>query len=332
VVCAVRFLPLQSSLQQRSYCARCYYARLTAHLCVTRNALRQQTKAAQFVKFNLVIFETLWLVVHLNPQTPTVLTNLRAAEVKFNVGQGSRGQPGYGRRDNSSESMCKTCGCGNPFDPASEFSAWGKGVVPQRLDTDDAHQLFDPATDTAVCFDMQGALLQQHQRPAPHGDAVLLEEDDVQHADSPAPRDVRCVLYTTHAMCRAVEQMWQFSVVILLSTVQPGIFLVSTYGLFINLCVTLCGGSLGAYLDATPRLRAVRVVSATRNFAIAAAALAMYLLIRESYNPSLRLPLLIAVHILGAIAGLGRCYSRSHLFSVGCKRLHVWHFISMQIL
>jgi Ferroportin1 (FPN1) len=213
--------------------------------------------------------------------------------------------------------MCRTCGCEDQPDPAVYFDV--QGVFLHKHQTlalgHVAKQLIESAGDsTAVCFDVPGVQLQKHQRIALHHEAALPEEDDVLQADSSAegPRNVRCVLYTTHTMCRAVEQMWQFSVVILLSTIQPGIFLVSTYGLFINLCVTMCGGSLGAYLDRTPRLHAVRVVSVCRNLAIAAAALTMYLLIQESYHPSLRLPLLIAVHILGAVAGLGRCYLYFH--------------------
>jgi Ferroportin1 (FPN1) len=210
--------------------------------------------------------------------------------------------------------MCRTCGCEIELDPAVYFDVQGELLHNnQRLAlAHDAKQLvaIDAADKSAaVCFDVPGVLLPQHQRIASLHEAALPDEDNVLHADSSAegPRDVRCVLYTTHTMCRAVEQMWQFSVVILLSTIQPGIFLVSTYGLFINLCITLCGGSLGAYLDRTPRLHAVRVVSVCRNLAIAAAALAMYLLIQESYHQSLRLPLLIAVHLLGAVAGLGKC-------------------------
>jgi Ferroportin1 (FPN1) len=207
--------------------------------------------------------------------------------------------------------MCRTCGCESELDTAVYLDVQGELPHKQRLALGrDAKQLIESADDsTAVCFDVPGAQLQQHQRITSHHEAMLPEEDDVLHAERlvESPRDVRCVLYTTHTMCRAVEQMWQFSVVILLSTIQPGIFLVSTYGLFINLCVTLCGGSLGAYLDRTPRLLAVRMVSVCRNLAIAAAALAMYLLIQESYHQSLRLPLLIAVHLLGAVAGLGKC-------------------------
>ena len=86
---------------------------------------------------------------------------------------------------------------------------------------------------------------------------------------------------------------------------KPGIFLVSTYGLCVSLSIILCGGAIGQWLDSTPRLQALRLISVSRNLTIAVAAVTMYYLVYYKSGSPLHKPLLVLVHILGAMAGLG---------------------------
>ena len=116
---------------------------------------------------------------------------------------------------------------------------------------------------------------------------------------------LRLVLYASHGACSAVNRAWEFSVVVLLTIIKPGILLVSTYGLCVSLSIILCGGVVGQWLDGTPRLRALRIISFSRNLAVATAAAAMYYLVFYKSGSPLHTPLLVLVHGLGAVAGLG---------------------------
>ena len=116
---------------------------------------------------------------------------------------------------------------------------------------------------------------------------------------------LRTVLYISHGACSALNRSWDFSIIILLTIVKPGIFLVSTYGLCVSLSIILCGGAIGQWLDSTPRLQALRLISVSRNLTIAVAAVTMYYLVYYKSGSPLHKPLLVLVHILGAMAGLG---------------------------
>ena len=122
---------------------------------------------------------------------------------------------------------------------------------------------------------------------------------------------LRPVLYVSHTACSALERSWEFCVVVLLAVVKPGILLVSTYGLCVSLSIIVGGSWIGTWLDRTPRLRAIRIVSISRNLTIALAAAAMYYLVLYKDGTPLHKPLLVLVHLLGATAGLGeKCRSR----------------------
>ena len=128
---------------------------------------------------------------------------------------------------------------------------------------------------------------------------------------------LRSVLYASHTACSALERAWEFSVVILLTIVRPGILLVSTYGLCVSLSIIIGGGWIGAWLDRTPRLKAIRIVSISRNLTIALAAGAMYYLVLYKDGTVLHKPLLVLVHLLGATAGLGE-------FDIISRRVALW--------
>eukprot|EP00611_Tribonema_gayanum_P020687 TRINITY_DN3826_c0_g1_i1.p2 TRINITY_DN3826_c0_g1~~TRINITY_DN3826_c0_g1_i1.p2 ORF type:complete len:270 (-),score=79.88 TRINITY_DN3826_c0_g1_i1:1346-2155(-) len=143
----------------------------------------------------------------------------------------------------------------------------------------------------------------KQEQPTP-----LVQDPNAPYPANGAPQKQlhRGLLYAPHALCSWSERMWEYSVVVYLTIVHPGIALVSSYGLTICLTATLLSGPLGSWLDGTPRLQALRTVSVVRNAAIAACALCMCALTAErEMQRAHRVALLVAVHVLGAVAGLG---------------------------
>ncbi|CAM9181383.1 unnamed protein product, partial [Phaeothamnion confervicola] len=124
------------------------------------------------------------------------------------------------------------------------------------------------------------------------------------------PKAVRPVLYTSHFLCSWCERMWQYSIVVFLSDITSGLVLVSSYGLFLCLAAVGASPTIGRWIDALSRLRALRIISAVRNAAIALGALTAYTLMGcgkdgQMCSPTLFLVLLVSMHVVGATASLG---------------------------
>lgn len=164
---------------------------------------------------------------------------------------------------------------------------------------------YTPVSTTAP--DDQEVFKEEGEEEFRNNQAALLELE----GDSRIPRNVRAVLYTSHTLCTWCERMWEFSVILFLTEISPGVGLVSTYGLLVCLTVSCFGSVVGRWLDSTPRLRALRTVSILRNASIATCALTSAWLMGSTglgaapQSPLLHTSLVAMILILGAVAGLG---------------------------
>ena len=149
------------------------------------------------------------------------------------------------------------------------------------------------------------------------------------------PSSLRRVLYLSHFFAQWAERMWEFSVVLFLSSIAPSsLFLVSSYGLFQCLAIILSGSAAGNYIDRTERMKAFRLILMSQNGFVLACSLCCYVLLGTNtassapeWHPPLwakkmlfhipmdyfSLSMIVLIHLFGA---LGAVFSRASTVAI----------------
>ena len=132
----------------------------------------------------------------------------------------------------------------------------------------------------------------------------------------PQPFENRTYLYIMHFFFAFVSRMWDMGIVLLVAQLtNNSLYLVALTGLCCAMAIFLFMGAIGAFLDKTNRLVAVRIALVIKFVAVSAAyAVCAYLNtitdtsatagLDDVYRSKVRRNLLYTLPVLGAIAGM----------------------------
>lgn len=140
------------------------------------------------------------------------------------------------------------------------------------------------------------------------------EDEEYQVVDLELIHRAQRLLYLSHFSGQFTEISWQFSLVIFLSacTHYRSLFLISTYGICVNITMVIFGSGVGKMIDYLPRLRVARLLIVSENLSVIVASFCCYLLLSLPLNETfhdipvdpLSIFLLLAIHSMGSVAQL----------------------------
>ena len=171
-----------------------------------------------------------------------------------------------------------------------------------------------------------------------HEQSNLLTSSNGRSGSAPPKSSLRSILYFSHFFAQWAERMWEFGIVMFLSSIAPrSLFLVSSYGLFQCAMIIFSGSRAGTYIDNTPRLVAFRTILLLQNGFVFLCSVCCYVLLTDEstgellngaqWEPPLwaenmlnnvprdyvSLGLIAAIHVFGAF---GAVFSRASTVAI----------------